>query len=108
MTFRIYLLLGKEGRETFPEVGRGILSSLAQGFAVIRIHIPPTMHGFLQMREEWTVIIRCWSGRQLSKLPNRNVLELPPPKRNISGYLQINQNSRLHSEYFRWQTVGKV
>lgn len=53
------LLLGKESRETFPKDGRGVLSSLAQGFAVIHLPVSHIMLGFLQMREEWTVIIRC-------------------------------------------------
>lgn len=39
---RICLLVGKEGsRETPPEGGRGIHSSLALGFSVFHIRTPP-------------------------------------------------------------------
>ena len=61
MNLRGCLLVGREGVEVLPEDGRWVLSGLAQGPAVFRTHTHPPgpQNSFLQMREEWTVVIKC-------------------------------------------------
>lgn len=100
---------GMEGIKILLEAGRQILSSLAQGPAVICTHIPPSTASDKGLKNgPCNSVLRWARSPEDFQIEMRHSFIHPHFQKKDSSYLQANQNSRLLPEDFKWQTVAQV